>query len=163
MVKATPTQRFDGRYHQEPPVKPRRREQARVFRRHLDGYQEKMFTLTFQSLMHAFASSCFRQATSSCVSVVAGPLSKRVRNRLQASHFCLAAARSQVTSEDALRLQKNDLTDDFFDFSDLLADEAEVCQKYHPLRAHRSSPKSNRAKGTEDENKTRLSSSPYPV
>ncbi len=63
--------------------------------------------------------------------------------------------------EDALRLEKNDLKDDFFGFADFLADEAEVCEKYHPLRAYRSSPKSNRAKGTEDEKKTRLSSSSY--
>ncbi len=35
--------------------------------------------------------------------------------------------------------------------------------KYHPLRAYRSSPKSNRAKGSEDEKKTRLSSSSYPT
>ncbi len=64
------------------------------------------------------------------------------------------ALKSRV--EDALRLEKNDLKDDFFGFADFLADEAEVCEKYHPLRAYRSSPKSNRAKGTEDEKKTRF-------
>ncbi len=63
--------------------------------------------------------------------------------------------------QEALRLEKNDLKDDFFSFADFLADEAEVCGNYHPLRAYRSSPKSNRAKGTEDEKKTRFSSSPF--
>ncbi len=63
--------------------------------------------------------------------------------------------------EDALRLEKNDLKDDFFSFADFLTDEAEVREKYHPLRAYRSSPKSNRAKGTKDEKKTRLSSSSH--
>ncbi len=31
--------------------------------------------------------------------------------------------------EDALRLEKNDFKDDFFGFTDSLADEAEVCEK----------------------------------
>ncbi len=63
------------------------------------------------------------------------------------------ALKSRV--EDALRLEKNDLKDDFFGFADFLADEAKVCEKYHPLRAYRSSPKCNRAKGIEVEKKKR--------
>ncbi len=62
--------------------------------------------------------------------------------------------------EDALRLEKNDLKDGFFGFADFLADEAEVCEKYHPLRTYKSSQKSIRDKSAGDQTKIRAPNSP---
>ncbi len=43
------------------------------------------------------------------------------------------ALKSRV--EDALRLEKCDVKEDFFSSAEFLADEAEVCEKYHPPHA----------------------------
>ncbi len=60
--------------------------------------------------------------------------------------------------KDALRLETRDLKDDFFGFADLLADEAEDWEKYHPFRAYRSSLQGNRRKGAENQKNNRVSS-----
>ncbi len=38
---------------------------------------------------------------------------------------------------DALRLEKNHLKDDLFGFSAHLAEQAEICESFHPLRSYR--------------------------
>ncbi len=57
--------------------------------------------------------------------------------------------------EDTFRMKKNDRKDDFFGLFDFLAHEAEVYEKYHPLRVCRSSEKSNRDKSAGDQMKIR--------
>ncbi len=59
--------------------------------------------------------------------------------------------------EDVLGLENNDLKDNFFGFSDSMADQAEVCEKCNPLRTYCSSPKSNRARALKAKTKTACS------
>ena len=61
--------------------------------------------------------------------------------------------------EDALKLTRRGLKEDFFGFASFLADEAEMCEKYHPLQAYRASPKGNQNKKTEQTKKDRGGSS----
>ncbi len=39
-------------------------------------------------------------------------------------------------AEDALRLEKNHLKDELFGFSAYLAEQAEICESFHPLRSY---------------------------
>ncbi len=61
------------------------------------------------------------------------------------------ALKSRV--EDALRLEKNHLKDEFFGFSEYLAEQAEICESFHPLRSYRASQKDVRGKKTEQAKK----------
>ena len=45
--------------------------------------------------------------------------------------------------EDALRLDKGDLNDDFYGFCNFVAEQAEVCERFHPLHKYRASLKNN--------------------
>ena len=54
-------------------------------------------------------------------------------------HICSVLQPPELKSgiEDALKLGKNELEQDFFGYADFLADEAEICENFRPLRAYR--------------------------
>ena len=53
--------------------------------------------------------------------------------------------------EDALRLEESDLKDDFFGFVEFLANEAEVCERFQPLRDYRKSLGKNKGRKNSSE------------
>jgi len=44
---------------------------------------------------------------------------------------------------NALKLEKNELEDDFFGFCNYLQEQSEICEQFHPLRKYRSNPKNS--------------------
>jgi len=53
---------------------------------------------------------------------------------------------------NALKLEKNDLEDDFFGFCRFLQEQSEICEQFHPLRKYRSNPKNPNPKKTRSSN-----------
>ncbi|CAN8068627.1 unnamed protein product [Agarophyton chilense] len=47
----------------------------------------------------------------------------------------------KIRLHDALKLEKSELEDDFFGFCEFLQEEAEICERFHPLCKFRTSPK----------------------
>ena len=75
-------------------------------------------------------------------------------------HLCAVLQPPELKTRvvDALKLEKHDLEEDFFGFVEFLADEAEVCEKFRPLRLSRSSAKNDKKK-KEERSKSNPSSS----